>query len=264
MRQHASQPRAADDRKDLSIFFGSRSQLLFIELACSRQSVLCRAACEAGVSYIGVHAHLEKPDVIKSVIAAIAEVQTSASKTTKQQMQVHVHISLPCTGGSPLRRFSNKNPSDPNDPHVKEYHDLLRSCVKILKGIELCDCSISLELPNTSVYWSDPKVKDFLDTFGLWYRAIVHACAMGLTTKNGEKIKKAFRIMCTSEEFAHTLEKRFECSCVSHSPFNEVNWRETENYSMTFGRFFVRVLNLRMLNPLTAGHSVNGSSSVST
>lgn len=166
---------------------------------------------------------------------------------------MHVHISLPCTGGSPLRRLKSSTGKS-TDQYAREYHDMLGSCRKVLDGSH--PESITLELPNSSTYWNDTKVKDFIDEFGLWSRAIVHACAMGLATKDGYPIKKSFRIVCTDDDFARMLEKRFTCQCEFHSPFNEVNWKGTENYTVKFGRFVVRVLNLRVF----AGQHAESSS----
>jgi hypothetical protein len=58
----------------------------------------------------------------------------------------------------------------------------------------------------------------------------------------GLPIKKAFRIMSSSEELSQRLEKRFHCACDFHASFNFSDFQLSEKYSRKFVRFFVRML----------------------
>ena len=78
----------------------SGGTVLFLELACGVDSVIQEASQEFGSSYLGIHAGLELPSNQRKVVKDVSERRSSGSSGSRKLVQVH--ISLPCTGGSPL------------------------------------------------------------------------------------------------------------------------------------------------------------------
>ena len=56
-------------------------------------------------------------------------------------------------------------------------------------------------------------------------------------------VGKRFRFALNRKEVVIRLAERFKCRCVvEDAAFNNVNWTETERYTRTFARYFVRFL----------------------
>ena len=125
------------------------------------------------------------------------------SASDREQGEVHlfchVHMSLPWTGGSPLQNFSGGI-------------ELLAACEKLLDRLveRHSELSMSLKLPKFQQVLDSPKLRAFVQA-RIPFRSVVHACAMGIEGLPGLPIKKAFRIMSSSEELSQRLEKRFHC-----------------------------------------------------
>ena len=126
--------------------------------------------------------------------------------------------------------------------------ELLAACEKLLDRLveRHPELSMSFELPNSNRYWTHPKLQAFVQA-RIPFRSVVHACAMGIEGLPGLPIKKAFRIMSSSEELSQRLEKRFHCACDFHASFNFSDFQLSEKYSRKFARFFVRMLALLAL-----------------
>ena len=151
---------------------------------------------------------------------------------------LHVHVSLPCTGGSPLQNFSGGKFVK---EHEKVFFMLLDAMEKVLSRLLKQEFTVSFELPNSNRYWSHPKLARVAESW-FQFRSVVHACAMGIEGVPGLPIKKAFRIMSNSEELCKRLEKRFVCDCDFHASFNFSDFALSEKYSRKFARFFIRTL----------------------
>eukprot|EP00435_Cladocopium_sp_Y103_P045835 s1599_g13.t1 len=232
------------DAGQVSHSFVERGIGLLIELACSCSSVLSNACCESRACYIGVHDSLEKVSVQERVISLVDEammkMRAPASKVSVQERVIslvdeammkmrapasdqknqreaspflHVHVSLPCTGGSPLQNFSGGKFVK---EHEKIFFSLVDAVEKILSRLLKQKFTASFELPNSNRYWSHPKVVRAVQA---WFpsRAVVHACAMGIEGVPGLPIKKAFRL-------------------------NFSDFALSEKYPRKFARYFVRTL----------------------
>ena len=229
----------------------SGGTVLFLELACGVDSVLQVACQEFGLDYIGVHAGLELTSMqrqVYRVLREFSERSSSVSGSGKQSKLIHIHISLPCTGGSPLLDLSKKD----RKPAQEAYFRLLSQCGKYIaysNRLSLTVVSTSLELPKSNRFWTDSRLLEFLSAHAMEKYADCSACAMGLSTSQGQPIGKVFRIACSDEVFATGLEKRFQCKCTQdHAPLNQVNYSMTERYSVKFARFFCRAISLRWLD----------------
>ena len=80
-----------------------------IELACGVDSVIQSASGEFGCSYIGIHAGLELPSTQRQAYKFFKSFAEGSSGSADSQKLIQVHISLPCTGGSPLLDLSKKD-----------------------------------------------------------------------------------------------------------------------------------------------------------
>lgn len=162
-----------------------------------------------------------------------------ACARTSSETQIWIHISLPCKGGSPLLRFTARNPK-----HEREFFHLLKACEKYLDEIRSMKEVVgvtSFELPKANQYWKSHELESFLEKQEMAYQSECHACAMGLETQSGLKVGKTFRIQLSSQPLAKRLSARFACKCGDdHAPFNNVDYHSTERYSLKFARFFTR------------------------
>ena len=191
----------------------------------------------------------------------------------------HVHMSLPCTGerdrtNAPLptldqrliqswercicsvtftchyraqvdlhcRIFRVGKESQSMSESFSNFQLLVKSCwIGQQKDIPSCLCLLNCQIPTGN--WTHPKLQAFVQA-RIPFRSVVHACAMGIEGLPGLPIKKAFRIMSSSEELCQRLEKRFHCACDFHASFNFSDFQLLEKYSRKFARFFVRMLAL--------------------
>ena len=228
--------------------FDSGGNLLILELACGVDSVIQNASREFGSSYIGIHAGLELPSTQRQAYKFLKSFAEGSSGSADSQKLIQVHISHPCTGGSPLLDLSRKD----RKPAQDAYFRLLDHCkryVSYIKGMSNVRSAVTLELPKTNRFWSDERLKKFLTDHDMQKSADCAACAMGLETSQGQPIGKVFRIACSDQVLATSLDKRFQCKCTQdHAPLNQVNYSMTERYSYKFARFYCRAIALRWID----------------
>ena len=228
--------------------FDSGGNLLILELACGVDSVIQNASREFGSSYIGIHAGLELLSTQRQAYKFSKNFTEGSSGSADSQKLIQVHISLPCTGGSPLLDLSKKD----RKPAQDAYFRLLDHCkryVSYIKGMSNVCSAVTLELPKSNRFWSDERLKKFLTDHDMQKFADCAACAMGLETSQGQPIGKVFRIACSDQVLATGLTKRFQCKCTQdHAPLNQVNYSMTERYSYKFARFYCRAIALRWID----------------
>ena len=228
--------------------FDSGGNLLILELACGVDSVIQNASREFGCSYIGIHAGLELSSTQRQAYKFLKNFAEGSSGSADSQKLIQVHISLPCTGGSPLLDLSKKD----RKPAQDAYFRLLDHCkryVSYIKGMSNVCSAVTLELPKSNRFWSDERLKKFLTDHDMQKFADCAACAMGLETSQGQPIGKVFRIACSDQVLATGLGKRFQCKCTQdHAPLNQVNYSMTERYSYKFARFYCRAIALRWID----------------
>jgi hypothetical protein len=242
---------SSSSEDDVTHFACERGVGLLIELACTKGSVLSFACAESRASYIGVHGSLEKTNTQDRIVNLVNQVMQKLTMTRsvsdrelgEVHLFCHVHMSFPCTGASPLQDFSGGKRIP---EHERKFFEFLSACEKLSSKLEKHEVSISFELPNSNRYWTHPKLQAFVQARAP-FRSVVHACAMGIEGLPGLPIKKAFRIMSSSEELCQRLEKRFHCACDFHASFNFSDFQLSEKYSRKFARFFVRMLALLAL-----------------
>ena len=161
--------------------FDSGGNLLILELACGVDSVIQNASREFGSSYIGIHAGLELLSTQRQAYKFLKNFAEGSSGSADSQKLIQVHISLPCTGGSPLLDLSKKD----RKPAQDAYFRLLDHCkryVSYIKGMSNVCSAVTLELPKSNRFWSDERLKKFLTDHDMQKFADCAACAMGLGT----------------------------------------------------------------------------------
>ena len=228
--------------------FDSGGNVLFLELACGVDSVIQSASREFGASYLGIHAGLELLSTQRQAYKFMKDFAEGSSGSAGSQKLIQVHISLPCTGGSPLLDLSKKD----RKPAQDAYFRLLDHCkryVSYIKGMSDVHSAVILELPKTNRFWSDERLKKFLTDHDMQKFADCAACAMGLVTSQNQPIGKVFRIAYMDQVPATGLEQNFQCKCAQdHAPLNQVNYSMMERYSYKFARFYCRAIALRWID----------------
>ena len=145
--------------------------------------------------------------------------------------KVHVHISLPCTGGCPWNNVNKDLPGgkERTRQHQKKFSTLLKTVDKFLEGISNVSPSISFELPSFCEYWKWKRVKRFKQKYGLVdYR--LHGCQVGATDEHGTPIKKGWAISSDVEAFA-ALEQLRCYGQHEHAQSRGKALREAEGYT---------------------------------
>ncbi len=106
--------------------------------------------------------------------------------------KVYVHVSSPCTTGSPLRNFSRDDSVTQADVG---WFDVFP---KVGGYLKLGDHS-SFELPWRNAIWNDIMTKRTLSDAKHGYDAGVHLCSTGAKTPNGKPIGKVLGFTGTSK-----------------------------------------------------------------
>ena len=127
-------------------------------------------------------------------ILPIFPLAEGSSGSADSQKLIQVHISLPCTGGSPLLDLAKKD----RKPAQDAYFRLLDRCkryVSYIKGMSnVRSAAVTLELPKTNRFWSDERLKKFLTDHDMQKFADCAACAMGLVTSQDQSFALHVRI----------------------------------------------------------------------
>ena len=106
--------------QDVSYVKGSHTHVV-VELCCSGDSEMTQAGKKIGVFYIGVHARMQCTDVLQAVVKLLRVAFSSMTcKDKKKDCSVHVHVSVPCTGGSPLLNFCANQVREQHTADFKE------------------------------------------------------------------------------------------------------------------------------------------------
>ena len=106
--------------RDLSTaWFKTGNGLVIVEVCCSRDSAMSRAAKRLGVHYVGIAERIESKAIYDELLRYLDSLRP---------VKVFVHVSSPCTSGSPLRHLSSKGGVSQADvnwfdlfPKVKDY-----------------------------------------------------------------------------------------------------------------------------------------------
>ena len=109
----------------------------FAEVCCLEESCLNLTCVKLDIPYLGIAANMQKDEVFQKCKRHI-------QRWKKQGLHVHVHISTPCTVGSPLKHFNK----DSDDSEVEKAWLEIMTCAP--QYLLLGDTR-SFELPGSNV-----------------------------------------------------------------------------------------------------------------
>ena len=126
--------------------------------------------------YVGITKNMQERRVLDEV-KAFVELQRNSGRW------LHVHLSTPCSSGSPLKHLNQKREQTEAD---KDCHSTIGSAEAYLN---LGD-SRSFELPKHNQIWQRSETQRILERCGLNYDAEVALCQTGLVNDDGTPIGK--------------------------------------------------------------------------
>ena len=230
--------------QDVSYVKGSHTHIV-VELCCSGDSEMKQASRKIGSFYIGVHARMQCVDVRQEVVKLLRVASSSMThKGKKKDCSVHVHVSLPCTGGSPLLNFCTNQVREQHTADFKELLGCLDAYFDVCRKYD-SKVTITFELPHNNRYWKLCEIKEFRNRFGLDHEGVVSCCQIGLrSVRTGRMIGKRYRVISNNKQVTGFLHAKFaRCRCSEeHATFSEVNWHQTESYTRKFATVLIRTV----------------------
>ena len=102
---------------------------------------LAQGSKKVGAFYIGVHGRMQCTDVCQAVLKLLRVASSSMTfKGKKKECSVHVHVSLPCTGGSPVLNFCT---TQVREQHTKDFKELLGCLDEHFETFRQCDPNLT-------------------------------------------------------------------------------------------------------------------------
>ena len=203
--------------------FQQSHKFLLIEFCCDVESRLSDNWVKQGPEFQAwrVHCSAERAETIWRLCECLQRFVNS-----RGERKIWLHSSLPCTGGSLLLLRKEYFPGN-RETHIftrwmfKRLLGQLKAVVKVMVGLVSADRYIfTFELARTCSYWNwrcVHQIKQWFDT--LMFSCILRLCQ----TKDGKLphdggLRKAWRVVSTSEELALSLQKKFGgCKCKHHA-----------------------------------------------
>ena len=210
-----------------SLVKDGKFEIAMFEICCAEHSSL-RAACERfGIPYLGVSANMQTKRVHDMFLKRVH--QCNDSKCWK-----HVHVSTPCTFGSPLRHFH----CDENEVESEEtWREVMVHVTKYLKHSSSC----SFELPTHNAIWKKEETKKVLAENKLRHECDVFLCQTGMWGSDGKAVGKSLKFCSDSFAFCQHVRKKFgTCNCVEHSGLSSVSFKKTGFYTDKLAESLVR------------------------
>ena len=216
--------------QELKAMFVSKScaAIAMVELCCSVNSCI-RKACETSwIPYCGVVENVELRGTQVGVSQFI-------SKKKSERYWVHLHISTPCSSGSPLKRFS----ADSVTTSDLDWEKIMSSVPAYFRFSVKPD-SVSFELPKYNDIWKRPQTVEVLSEGKLTFESDVYLCQAQYRASNGLPIGKVLRFASTHQAFCSSLFSRFGvCVCQEHASLSDVTWTDTGYYNPTLSRAII-------------------------
>ena len=203
--------------------------LILVEVCCKENSSLKNTF--KGFEYFGITEKAEERSTMFKLRDDLAHAR-KAAHAAGHETHVHMHVSCPCTAGSPVRHLSCTG--EEGDVRFGELEPILLSLTEYRA---LAD-TMSLEWPLHNSLWNLPGVRGLLVELKLTREAVVRLCRVGLCSKNDPLVGvgKRLKFVSDCEEVCRPLRKLQSCSCERHAGFNEVNWTATGFYNEQLAR----------------------------
>ena len=185
--------------------------LVIVEVCCERGSSIAIEARRMGIFYIGVTKDMETHKVFSGVRETLLQF--------REPKNVFVHVSSPCSSGSPLRHL--RESGEPTDADF-QWNEIFPYVGKYLK----LGAHSSFELPWHNEIWGRQLTLETLRCAGHDFDTPVHLCSTGLRSRSGRPVGKKLGFTSSSKPFVMTLSKLFgSCKCTSeHASMSDVDW----------------------------------------
>ena len=203
------------------------ARIAMLEVCCSAKSALSQECSHQGIPYAGVIQKMQKLHVYKQACAIV-------HRWREDGCWVHVHLSTPCSAGSPLKNFTKDYEPSPADV---EWDSVMKSAGRYLQLGDAC----SFELPRYNNVWSRFGTQQTLCRARLMHECHVHLCQTGVRSRSGLPVGKQLRFMSSEPMFARRLHMMFgTCGCVKHAPFGDTDWPSTWYYNQKLARGIIK------------------------
>ena len=210
--------------------------IALVEVCCEPESSLSVESLRRGHRYIGVVKDVQSDELFGEVRKRVREFRQAG-------LWVHVHVSTPCSSGSPLKNFSQDGTPTIAD---LEWESIIGSVGRFLQ----LGKSKSFELPFYNKIWSRPQVVELLQSHQLSHGCQVFLCQMGVMTDSGLPVGKSLGIATTHFSFARSLHRRFgTCRCEAHASISEINFTETAKYPATLAKAMLNAVQIASRDP---------------
>lgn len=215
----------------------SKRQLVFVEVCCQEDSAISRSANDLGFHYIGVTQNMEQTAVYQQVRDTLLELGLC---------KVFVHLSSPCTSGSPLRHLRSLSNREPTQAEI-QWFDIFP---KVGKYLRLGD-ETSFELPWRNDIWKYDLTRRTLAQANHHYFTGVRLCATGMKNQKGMSIGKVFGFSTSSKIFKDRLSQAFgTCTCAAsqHAGLTDVSWPSTAYYNDALAKEILKSAKEALIN----------------
>lgn len=213
-----------------------RGRIAIFEVCCAEQSNLRIACEELDIVYVGVLANMQEERVLKMFSQHANQVKSAG-------FWVHVHISTPCTFGSPLRHFH-----DDGSSNESKGGDVWKDIMTHATGYLRHGDSRSFELPTFNSIWKKEETKVVLTENRLFHECSIFLCQTGVQGTDGNLVGKSLTFCSTSFSFCKHLHGRFgRCRCKVHSGMSSISYHQTGFYTKKLAEGIIHAAILAVL-----------------
>ena len=207
----------------------------FVEVCCEPDSQLSVWTLKGGISYVGIVKDVQSKDVLRGV-------SNKVSGWIRDGMWVHIHVSTPCSSGSPLKHLST------GDVTVSdlEWESIMQSVGSFLR----LGHSKSFELPFHNEIWSRSLTQKVLRGHDMSHCCQVYLCQCDVQTRLGKPVGKSLCFASNNYPFCRSLHSRFGfCTCGEHATMSEINYWSTARYPEKLARGILSAVKAAMRDP---------------
>ena len=206
--------------------------LALLEVCCEKGSALSVECKLRGIPYAGITGDMQEKRIIK-------QARDIVDSWKQRKLWVHVHLSTPCSSGSPLKHFRRQSEGQMPSVSDVEWQSIMESALVYAN----MGNAASFELPRFNQIWERFGTQRLLEKAALLHTAHVWLCRTGVKGKTGLPVGKQLRFQSTAEAFAIHMHVKFgTCTCTKHSSFSQTDWSDTANYNQVLAREMIRAM----------------------
>ena len=206
--------------------------LALLEVCCEKGFALSVECKLRGIAYAGITGDMQEKRIIK-------QARDIVDSWKQRKLWVHVHLSTPCSSGSPLKHFRRQSEGQLPSVSDVEWQSIMESALVYAN----MGNAASFELPRFNQIWERFGTQRLLEKAALLRTAHVWLCRTGVKGKTGLPVGKQLRFQSTAEAFAIHMHVKFgTCTCTKHSSFSQTDWSDTANYNQVLAREIIRAM----------------------